>query len=696
MNKFITLTNVLFKNGGNPFQTSAAGSKNKKLGLVLLILALLPIMISSTFLLMKAYDFLVKFHVEGTIMTSIFAASCSGMVIFGMIYVLSIYYYSDDNVYLLTMPIKPHVILASKFVIVNIYLYFIELIITFPCIIAFGIKINNINYWICSFITFIILPVIPNVICSIFCLILMAFGKFFKNKDRVKLVFGILSIIFAIGINFVVQGVSNISINETGTASLINKNNLLKKSSSLFPSSFWASSALLNSTNIKGFENLLILFIVSAASVIIFLILSDNLYLRGVVGLTQNSSKGKRLSAKEINESSIKKSKLMSCAINEWRILYRTPSYFLNCVLSGIIFPPLMIIIFSYSYNTGMSTSSNFTSTNPLFLGIAVLLTGLFCSFNFICSTAVSREGKNFFINRYVPIPYKTQVMSKLIPGLLMSYFSLIIVAILGLFLHRGSNAIITMIFTICLFSISTYNIIGLFIDIISPKLDWDDEVKAVKQNFNVGIQIFISLIIPAALLYIIIKLKMNLNMSYLFLLITNAVICVASYTLLMTKGIQIYSDSKNYYAEENIKKVFNKKTIFKYIHVFIIILFVFVFIGFMLKENNTHADFQMKDNKIYIKAGLGEAYSFNTSDITDIYIKSNMPPAHKITGYNLGSTLRGYFNVDGLGKGHLYKEADNGAFLFIKLKEGFVIINYKDENKTKEIYNELGSVLNK
>lgn len=686
MNKLMMLTRVLFKNGGNPFSTS--GGKKKGLSLIVLILAFSPIVIFSTYALMKAYDTLYMYHLEGAVMSIILSASCFVMLVLGILYVISIYYFADDVSMIITMPIKPEIILGSKFVIVTVYEYAIEMITVLPALIAYGIKINTILYWVYSVVLFIVLPIIPVALCSIISMLIMAFGKFFKNKDRIKLIGGILGLVFAIGLQIGIQALNG---NGSGmnTNFLINNSAVIKKSSAIFPSSRLATMGILNSMSLNGLFNILAFIAVSAAFVLLFMLLSDKLYLRGVVGLTQSSSKGKKLSSEGIKKASRSKSQLFTCAQNEWRGLYRSPSYFLNCIITEIIMA-VVLVIMEVSLLRSLPVQNSLWSQNTMFVAIASIIISIFCSMNFICATAVSREGKNFYVTRYIPVDYKTQIFAKFIPGFLISTIPLVIIIVISLFVTSASPISILLIFITSFLELASFNMIGLITDIYLPKLDWDDEAKAVKQNFNSMIQMLISIIVEGLIVFVAIKLNLDFKIGSAFVIVVNAALCVALYGFLMTTGVKVYSDSRNYIdsSVESGKKKIDKKTLNKIIRIGCTVVFIVIFGAFMFMDLGKKTEISISSKNISISGGLGEGTSFKTSDIKEVYMKDSIPEASKIEGTGTSHVRRGYFNVNGMGKGHLYiEDASKGPFVYIILKNGFVIIEFKDSSVTNKYY---------
>lgn len=680
MNKFLSLTKVLLKSGTG-FQKS--GNRKKNLSLLLIIVALLPMMISTTALFMNAYDTLKAVNLEGIILASLLSATCIAMILFGILYVISTYYFSDDIVQLITMPIKPHLILASKFVVVNIYQYFLEALFLLPCIIAFGIKAGSPTYWIYSIIVFLVLPVIPTVICSVISILLMSFGKVFKNKDRFKLISGILVLAIAIGINLAFRmGGSKLA---SSGSMIMNNRDGIKKAAMLFPSNLIAVNSILNESALLGLLQLVLFLLISAAAASLFLLLGNKLYISGVVGLTQSTVSGKRLSDKQFEKCNKKHSNVLALALKDWKILYRTPAYFLNCVLGGIVFPPLLLVLLGFSLKNSLLPKLN----NPLMISIDVLIVSFLCIMNMASPTAISRDGKDAYVSKFIPVPYHLQVLAKLLPGLILSFFTLIMTLLISFFFIKVEPFAFISIFGLSFIALATFNMFGLFIDIAFPKLDWDDETVAVKRNLNVFIQLIVMPVVLALISFLINFTKPGLYIGVALLFIVHLLLFIVSAALLFKKGTQIYSGTTK--AEANVKSIKGHKNLRKIITGVVTATAVIVFAVFIIQELTISPNVQISSSKVEISAGFMESSSFDIAQIKSVSIKNSIPKASKIVGMGAGNKRRGTFNVEGLGKGYVYTETADGPFLYVIMKDNsFTIFNFSDSAKTNDLYEKL------
>lgn len=682
MSKFLKLTRVLLKNSSSSFKTGYGSKKSIGLLLILLI-CFLPLISLITGSIAMSYDAVKALHLETLLLSSSFTAACAAMIFFGIFYVLSIFYFSEDIDILLPLPLKPYEILGAKLVIVTIFQYLLEVIFVLPIFIAFGIKAGSILFYINAIILYLTLPVIPTIICAIFSIILMSFTKLIKNKDRFKFISGFIGILFAVLINIFMQKIGGKNSQIANT--LKNNKGTMNTVSNVLPTSKFAAYSL-NGTNLANAEiNLLLFLLITILFVAVFLIAAQTLYFKGAVGISQSSSKGKKLTNEQFNKASNRSSVISSYTLKELRLLIRTPSYFLNCILFSVFFPPIILVIMLHGSDKIVTAVP---MNNGMFLVIASGIIAVISSMNMITPTAISREGKNFFIMNYLPVSYEKQIISKVLSGIIVSAVSAIIFSAAGIALLKIPliNAVLVLI--IAGLGIGAYSFLGIILDLKFPKLEWETETEAVKRNFNGVIMIFGSMIFTAMLSIITAVLQLNLIITFILLFIIYGTALLVSFKFSLTAGAEaLGGESYSAYTLRNKKNTPQKKI--KTIASALIVIFIAVpSIGALIYESTASTSINLTNTECSIKAGL-EKETINTSEITDVYMKDTIPCYSKVNGYNGGGKSRGKFAVDGLGTGYLFLENASGPYLYIISGKNFTIINNKDASETKKLYSE-------
>ena len=518
--KILTLTKVMFKNDETMDAMMGGSSKkktffNNKIMKGLLFLFLLVIIaFSMTVFTIDIYGELEVLSIQTLIPKLAFPAASLFVFIFGIFYVMNIFYFSDDVKNYLYLPVKAGDIITAKFFTSLIYQYIIIGMLFLPVFITYGyLSSAGILYYILLLISFVFLPILPISIASILSILVMRFSKGAKNKDRFNLIAGVFALIFAIGTNVTIQFFASKATGD-GSAGLILTEDiaLIKILNTLFPSSYFSANALINANNVRGPLYVLVLIGISIFSIFIFNIIGNRFYFEGVVGIQESGAKRDTVSEEKLVKSVKSRNKMFSYSLKELRILLRTPVFFLNNVLMSFIFPILILVPFIM----GVSQIDSFELQAILeFAGqidksiILLSLIGLaffLGSNNGIAATSISKEGKGFYFMKYIPMPYIDQLYSKILVALFIQFIPLTILFIIISVVLKLDILFIIISFFIMLLASLMQNQIAIIFDIMWPKLDWDTEQKAVKQNLNFVFQMLLGFVLAGLTIFILIK----------------------------------------------------------------------------------------------------------------------------------------------------------------------------------------------
>lgn len=454
--------------------------------------------------------------------------------LFGILYVMSKYYFANDLNQLVPLPIKPSHILGSKFVSLMVSEYLTSLPITLPFIIIYGVRgREGILYWLCSVLVILSLPVIPLVLSSILVMIFMKHTNIKGKKDLIRIIGAVLFIIGLVFFQLKIQDLVQKSLMEGEDFFLrlaSDSNLLVKRLGLIFPPSMIGSLSLIYHGKLLGFIYLIIFLGLSTAGYFLMIFLAENIFFDGLIGNIEVTS---RKSGKKIDlNRQVKVSKpYIALAKKELIMLFKTPVYLINSI-GGVIFIPI-ILIFSFSRkDESLIPLLNLLKyyEDYLVLGATAVLM-LVANLNAIGSTSFSREGKCFWIQRSLPIGYKDQIIGRVLASLLVQLIGVIsLVASFNYIISLSLKNIILITLLGLLGSIPITQI-GLVIDILRPLLVWDNPQRAMKQNLNVLISLGVGSLFVLLLGYGSWRLLNKLSINYILSLIT--IILLASSILL-------------------------------------------------------------------------------------------------------------------------------------------------------------------
>ena len=533
MRKVFILAKTLLKSGGG---IAAARKKGRQWWVPLLLgFAFLSFGFSVGMMALGLYEALAPVGAQGVILPLAMGATSVVIFIFGIFYTVSVMYHADDIPLLLALPLKPWQILGAKFLNLIVYEYIFEAFIMLPILVVYGFKsAAGAAYILYSVILFAILPVIALSMAAVLVMIVMRFTSFGKNKQVFKFVGGIIALVLALGFNVGLQNVANRFTPEQLTALANGSSSLVTMVERIFPGVPFASRALIDSAALPGLWNLVLFLLCSAAAVSVFLALGQWLYFKGLAGVTEAGGKRRLLSAEELGKGTAGTSATRSYIGKELKMLTRSPIAFLNCVVMNFIWPILVLVMImsrgeSLSMLSASISSFNMSGVVAVVVGIGVFLS----SANAITSTAISREGKQLYFMKYIPMPVKKQLMAKVYTGMLLSAFGIVLLAVLAVIMGIGIlTALLALVLS--LLAMSSGSLVGLLIDAARPKLDWINEQQAIKQNLNVMLHMLVGLLMAAAVIVPVLLLNMTLAAAAAYI-----VVLLGLLTLIFWRGIR-------------------------------------------------------------------------------------------------------------------------------------------------------------
>ncbi|HJJ13011.1 MAG TPA: hypothetical protein OIM48_06925 [Clostridiaceae bacterium] len=482
MNKIVSLTKVLIKNSFQKY------NKNKNIvGKVILYILLGAYLMGIFAFLSYGLISTLKQANQESMFIGIFLLGLALLTIIqSIISATNVFYFSKDIEYILPLPLKPKEILISKLNVILITEYIMEIIFAVTPITIYGIiTLQGPMFYIISLLVLIVFPIIPILIATFIIMIIMSFSKRFKNKDRFRLIAPLIGIILAVIMSFSLSGTTNYS-EEDLLNSLKQANSMVEMVSDNLPIIKPAINAIVNSSFVEFLKLLGITLILY----IVFILIGNKIYFRGVIGnLSSGTKKGKEVKLKKIKTNSIGKSYI----IKEFKVVLKNPIFFIQCVLPSVLMPIIFLGIFIVTLNTNNSQEAlnEFKSVlgiyieTPIGLAIIISVTEFLTSMLYIAPTVISRDGQNAIFMKYIPISYYKQLIYKGIPNIFFGTITSTIVIAFIYILAKPSLLFLLTVFIINLILLILQTLLMELVDLRKPKLEWTTEYAVVKQNLN-------------------------------------------------------------------------------------------------------------------------------------------------------------------------------------------------------------------
>ncbi len=465
--------------------------------------------------------------------------------IFGLNVIFSVFYFSGDIENLLPLPLRPFQIIASKFtaaLISESIMEFILIIAVFAgYIIAAGLPFYT---WIIALFAMLTLPIVPLSYCAVICMVVMLLTGFIRNKDTVNKITGFLTFGVIIGLIVIVSNSGGLDPDNLVAVLSDPGNTLLNVLNIIFPHVHFIMSSTVNNTAI----NLLFYIGYNALCVSLFLLVAEAVYIKTAAGVSRSSSSRRR--SLQSSLSSIKqKSPAVTYLKKEFRILFRTPAYFLNCVLINLIWPLFLYLIYILQGKTNFLEAfiydihhGNEETVLIFILGVSAMSV-LVTAANCIASSAITREGSHLAFMKYIPMPYMTQLNIKALVSIIISGTGMIAyVIIAGIYLNMGIKLML-LCCIIALLSVIFASYFGIFMDSVNPKLIWDSELNALRGNYNIFFNMAAAILLEAVICagaYLAFRFtSVGSLFIIIILLILLMILTAVSYILCSTRAVR-------------------------------------------------------------------------------------------------------------------------------------------------------------
>jgi len=104
---------------------------------------------------------------------------------------------------------------------------------------------------------------------------------------------------------------------------------------------------------------------------------------------------------------------------------------------------------------------------------------------NLITVTSLSREGTNIYFMKLIPMSYVKQIQAKILSGVVVSMVGILFMLVPAWIFFKIQFHLIFFAFIASILGMIFMNYLGMIVDLIHPKLVWEQETAAVKNNLN-------------------------------------------------------------------------------------------------------------------------------------------------------------------------------------------------------------------
>ncbi|UJL47544.1 hypothetical protein KFZ58_06655 [Virgibacillus sp. NKC19-16] len=431
------------------------------------------------------YELLQPFGQESLILGILFLILHMLLFLISIVTVVSAFYFAEDIQSFIPFPLQPYQLLLGKAASPFLYLYLTAGAIFLPAFYFYGsVSGASILYYLFGVIIFLLLPIIPFTIASILVMVLMRFVNVAKNKDRSKVLAGVFSLFFIIFINvFLRLNTNSDDISANFAAFIQERDDVLQLITAFYPPAFVSTLALTESTTWIGVLSFAALIGISIAAFLLFIWMGQLLYLKGVLGIGAGNKK--KIAQKKVKKQMTKRPVWLSYILKELRIIFRTPTFLMQCVIQGLFGPVFIVIILMLDSSNEslagfMQMFSEKESLLLMFIAVVFIL-----ATNATSISSISREGKSWEANLFLPLHPKQVFFSKIATAWAINLITILLFLVVFIMVLQIPAIIILHWLVLTLGASWFTSALGTYLDFLSPKLNWTDEQEVFKARMT-------------------------------------------------------------------------------------------------------------------------------------------------------------------------------------------------------------------
>ena len=449
-----------------------------------------------------------------------FYFAMAGLVCFALCFVGSAFmssyqlFRAKDNELLLSMPIKPGAILGSRMAALVMMNYLYGALVIIPagvvwCICAPVKPFGAVAFVIGS----LLLPLIAVALSALIGWLISLASTRVKHKSLITMIFSIAFLaLYMWGYSQIFSYVQKLIENGAEIAAAVRR---------AAPPAYWFGVAS-ESGSVPEFILFVLCCIVPFA--IAYAIIAAN--------FTRITTTNRGMKKTKYREKNLRASGARAALLRkEYRRFTGSPMYMMNAGL-GLIFMLVLAVFIAIKQDMiSMIFGELVPGGEESAIVTGLMSAGLcFCTvMTLISAPSVSLEGNKLWILRSVPVRTRDVLMAKVLCHLTIALpFSVIASAIIAVSMHLGTaNTVLLILLPASATVFSAF--MGLFFNLMFPKLDWLNEVSAVKQGASTLIAMFIGMgsVVILVVLYILLSgligMKLYLTLCIVFYLVLSA-----------------------------------------------------------------------------------------------------------------------------------------------------------------------------
>ena len=374
---------------------------------------------------------------------------------------------------LCSLPVSQMAIVVSRFARMYVENLMLTLLLMLPGMVVYGVMIKPaIMFYIAGIVVVIFVPLLPITLATFLGALVTAIASRMKHKSLVSALLSVLLVVGILGLSPQMA-----TMEEEFSIEMLQQLSemVLSVIESIFPPAIWMGNAMLG----KDYLPCAFYLIGAVAAFIITMVFISANYQRISQRLYSTAAKH------NYKLQSLKRQSILIALIKREAKRYFASSVYVTNTIVG----PILAVVFAGAM-MGLGIDEMQQSLGlPIDISglIPFLLAGIFCVMGTTC-TAISMEGKEWWIVKSLPIRTKDILDSKIAFQLLLEAPFYLVAEILLIIALKPSVLEFLWLILIPAVSIVFASVFGLFVNLKMPVFNWENEVTVVKQSASAAL----------------------------------------------------------------------------------------------------------------------------------------------------------------------------------------------------------------
>ena len=363
--------------------------------------------------------------------------------------------------FLSVLPVRPAAIVISRFLSVYITDLAVSLCSTVAVLVVCACNLTlSPWFYIAMLLGSLVLPLLPMTAAMLIGTGIYAVTAAMKRKNLMQTVFSFAFLaVYFVFIN---------SMNDMTDEMIVDLAEKIRSLERIFPPAGWFSDGVWG--NIGSY---LLFFAVSIAVFLGFALFVGKYYRWLCTHLTSHSAKGKY-----VMKQQKKSSALSACFFRERKRYFSSSVYFMNTAI-GYIMAVILVAMLVFG-----ETKILFSQLpSALVAKLAPFCLAVLVNMMPITASSISMEGNCFWLTQTLPVRMRDIANAKILVNLMFSVPCMLISSGILAFAVRPALPDLLWMISISLLYAVFGSVLGLFVNMKLPMLNWDHEAQAVKQG---------------------------------------------------------------------------------------------------------------------------------------------------------------------------------------------------------------------